>query len=466
MPNLHRLISQRIQTHTLILLACAATVFGALAPATASASHTQAMYFEAPRDLLEVTPAARTKALAQLQSLGVKALRVELYWANVAPGAHSTKKPTFEATNPAAYDWGAYDVLLFEAARLKWQVLLTVTSPVPEWATASHKDKSGVTRPNAADFKEFMTAVGKHYAGFVSLYAIWNEPNHPAFLQPQFNSKGMPESPRIYRGLFQAGYEGLRASGIAKPKVLMGETAPVGADSLSRREIKERGLVHDVAPLAFLRGALCLNSKYQKAEHLRNAACLRLRSSRLHDRSRSALQTIRGADNVMIGVLSRLSSALDKAERAHAIPAHTPIYLTEFGIQSYPNTRTWCVFAKAGRIRRDRREDRLGKPARGGFLAVPAARRPARGPSRLKRARRLRRLPDWPGDRQRHAQAAVLRLPRSAGRLKARARLLAVGARAPHDGADHAEGARAAEGVEQDIEPSPPCTPTRSATGR
>ena len=336
MPNIHRPITQRIQTHTLILLACAATVFGALAPATASASHTQAMYFEAPRDLVEVTPAARTKALAQLQSLGVKALRVELYWANVAPGAHSTKKPSFEATNPAAYNWGAYDGLLLEAARLKWQVLLTVTSPVPEWATASHKDKSGVTRPNAVAFKEFMTAVGKHYAGLVSLYAIWNEPNHPAFLQPQFNAKGMPESPRIYRGLFEAGYEGLQASGIAKPRVLMGETAPVGSDSLSRREIKERGLLHDVAPLAFLRETLCLNSKYQKAS---TCEMLPAYGYAHHAYTTGAGPSYKpaGVDNVTIGVLSRLTNALAKAERAHAVPAHIPIYLTEFGIQSYPN---------------------------------------------------------------------------------------------------------------------------------
>jgi hypothetical protein len=336
MPNIHRLITHRIRTFTPILLACFATAFGALPAATASASHTQAMYFEAPRDLVEVTPAARTKTLAQLQSLGVKALRVELSWANVAPEAHSTKKPSFDATNPASYNWGAYDGLLFEAARLKWQVLLTVTSPVPEWATASHKDKSGVTRPNAADFREFMTAVGKHYAGFVSLYAIWNEPNHPAFLQPQFNSKGLPESPRIYRSLFQAGYEGLQASGIAKPKVLMGETAPVGADSLSRKEIKERGLLHDVAPLAFLRETLCLNSKYRKA-----STCEMLPAygyaHHAYTTGAGPFYKPAGADNVMIGVLSRLSSALAKAEAAHAIPAHTQIYLTEFGIQSYPN---------------------------------------------------------------------------------------------------------------------------------
>ena len=44
-----------------------------------------------------------------------------------------------------------------------------------------------------------------------------------------------------------------------------------------------------------------------------------------------------GADEVTIGVLSRLSHALDLAAAAHAIPAHVPIYLTEFGVQSVPN---------------------------------------------------------------------------------------------------------------------------------
>jgi hypothetical protein len=345
MPNIYVLTSQRIRTLPLVLLAGAVVALGALAPATASASHSQAMYFEAPRDLIEVSPAARTKALAQLQSLGVKALRVELPWANVAPGAHSTKKPSFEATNPAGYAWGDYDVLLNEAKRLKWSVLLTVTSPAPEWATASHKDKSGVTRPNDTDFKEFMTAVGKHYAGVVSLYAIWNEPNHPAFLQPQFNSRGLPESPRIYRGLFEAGYEGLQASGIVKPKVLMGETAPIGADSLTRREIKERGLLHDVAPLAFMREALCLNSKYHKA-----STCEMLPAygyaHHAYTTGAGPFYKPAGGDNVMIGVLSRLSNALARAEAAHAIPAHLPIYLTEFGIQSYPNRELGVSLAK------------------------------------------------------------------------------------------------------------------------
>jgi hypothetical protein len=178
-----------------------------------------------------------------------------------------------------------------------------------------------------------MTAVGRHYGGEASLFAIWNEPNHPAFLRPQFLRGGRPASPRIYRALFQDGYAGLKAAGIARPRVLLGETAPFGFDRLARRE---RNLLHDVAPLEFLREALCLNSKYHKA-----GTCEQLPA---YGYAHHAYTTGQGPsyhpperDDVTIGVLSRLSSALDRAAAARAIPAHLPIYLTEFGVQSFPN---------------------------------------------------------------------------------------------------------------------------------
>jgi hypothetical protein len=325
----------RIRTLLLTALTCAA--LAAVGTAPAGASHTQVTFFEAPSDLIYVTPAVRAKTLVKLQSFGVKALRVELAWADVAPGAKSAKRPKFDATNPASYNWGPYDPLLAEAQRLKWQVLLTVTSPVPKWATSTHKDQ--LTRPNTVQFREFMTAVGRHYGSEVSLFAIWNEANHPQFLLPQFNSRGAPESPRIYRGLFQAGYEGLQASGMARPKVLMGETAPVGFDSLSRSQMREEGrraLLHDVAPLAFLRGALCLDSKYRKT-----GTCEMLQAAgyahHAYTTAAGPFYKPVGVDNVTIGVLSRLTGALAKAERAHALPVHTPVYLTEFGIQTRPS---------------------------------------------------------------------------------------------------------------------------------
>ncbi len=120
----------------------AGLTLGALASAPAAlASHSEAVYFEGSTDLL--SPVTRPHAIAQLQALGVKALRVELSWYDVAPGQKSATKPNFEATNPAGYSWGEYDALIDEAQALGWKVLLTVTSPVPRWATSN---KAGAVR--------------------------------------------------------------------------------------------------------------------------------------------------------------------------------------------------------------------------------------------------------------------------------------------------------------------------------
>ena len=323
-----------LKIRTLLLtLSCSALLIGAAGTGHALASHSQTTFFEGSQDLLEAK--TRPQVISQLQSLGVHALRVELSWADVAPGANSATKPTFDATNPGLYAWGEYDALIAEAQRLHWSVLLTVTSPVPRWAT-SNKAAPYITRPDDKDFKEFMTAVARHYGSKVSIFSIWNEPNHPAFLLPQWNSNGTPASPRIYRGLYQSGYEGLQVGGLAHPKVLFGETAPTGYTTVNVRKEKSKALLHDVAPLAFLRSALCLNAKYKKS-----GSCSELPMSGY---AHHAYTLPAGPhyvdpqrDDVVIGTLSRLSNALNLAARAHAIPGGLPIYLTEFGVQSKPN---------------------------------------------------------------------------------------------------------------------------------
>ena len=213
-------------------------------------------------------------------------------------------------------------------------MLLTVTGPVPKWATSTHRDL--LTHPSASEFQQFMTAVGRHYGSEVAVYSIWNEPNHPAFLRPQFNANGTPASPRIYRSLYQAGYAGLQAAGLANPQVLLGETAPTGFDSVNVRREGRNALLHDVAPLAFLRGALCLNPHYRKAS---SCGLLPAAGFAHHAYTNAAgpFYVPPERDNVMIGVLGRLTRALDLAARARALPAHLPIYLTEFGVQSRPN---------------------------------------------------------------------------------------------------------------------------------
>lgn len=314
-------------------LAAFALFVGAAAAgaAPALASHSQTVYFEAPRDLLN--PAASRAGFARLQQLGVTALRVELHWFDVAPSANVSTRPSFDATDPANYHWGQYDVVLEEAHRLGWQVLLTVTAPAPRWATSTHRDY--VTRPDDLQFEQFMTAVGRHYGSIVPLYAIWNEPNIPRWLSPQFNPNGTPASPRLYRGLWQAGYAGLKAAGIAAPKVLFGETAPFGVTHIrSHSEANKR----ELAPLLFLREALCLSASYRRSP---TCESLPIYGYAHHPYTYPAVQgpfySPPEANEVTIGSLKRLSSALDKAAHAHAIPAHVPMYLTEFGVESKPN---------------------------------------------------------------------------------------------------------------------------------
>jgi hypothetical protein len=312
------------------LLACAATSAAAMGAATpALASHSQVTYFEAPEVLLN--PLTRPTAIRQMQSLGVTALRLELTWNYVAPDADSATKPSFDAKSPASYAWGQYDAVLAEAKRLKWQVLLTVSSPVPRWAT-SNRQEPYVTNPDDRDFEEFMTAVARHYGSEVSLFAIWNEPNQPAFLRPQFNGKGVAEAPRLYRGLFEAGYKGLQVGGIAKPKVLMGEAQPTAKFFSNPKQ----GLLYDaVSPIAFLRGALCLNAQYRKAP---TCSPLPAYGFSIHPYTvaSSPYWAPSNLEDVTIGSLARLVTALDRAGKSGAVKARLPLYVTEFGIRSKP----------------------------------------------------------------------------------------------------------------------------------
>jgi len=321
----------RIRTFLATLLISALSA-GAAGASPAFGAHNEANFFEGSTILLN--PKTRERAISQLQHLGVSAVRVELYWVQVAPGAKSARRPSFDAENPASYNWGGYDWLLAKAKELHWKVLLTVTGPVPKWATSSHRDF--LTHPSASEFQKFMTAVGRHYASEVTLYSIWNEPNHPAFLRPQFSANGTPASPRIYRALYQAGYAGLQAAGLANPQVLIGETAPTGFDSVNVRREGRNALLHDVAPLAFLRGALCLNPHYRKAP-----SCGPLPAAgyahHAYTNAAGPYYVPPERDDVMIGVLGRLTRALDLAARARALPPRLPVYLTEFGVQSRPN---------------------------------------------------------------------------------------------------------------------------------
>lgn len=301
----------------------------ALAPAVASASSSQVMTFEAPGELLD---SRRDRTLDEVQAFGVDRVRVLVYWEQFAPHANSASKPSFDAADPSAYpagNWDRLDALFDAAAKRDIDVMLTLTGPVPKWATKRKRDK--VTEPSAEEFKAFATAVGRRYGDRVGMWSIWNEPNHPDFLRPQYKG-GRPYSPSLYRALYFAGVSGLRESDNGKDVILLGETAPRGNENV-------------VAPLAMLRGALCLNKRWRKAK-----GCDKVPASGY---AHHAYTTRVGPsfkppkkDDVTIGVLSRLTRALNRAARAKALPRRLGIYLTEFGIQSFPDKVSGVSLAK------------------------------------------------------------------------------------------------------------------------
>ena len=288
-------------------------------PAAAAAGPRQTMSFEAPRDLRD--PATRDAALDEISGLGVHALRVILYWQDVARQPQSRVKPAFDETDPAAYDWSAYEASIDGARARGMRILLTVTGPVPRWATNGAKDN--VTRPSPNEFQKFMQAVGRHYGGRVDAISIWNEPNQPQFLMPQFDARHRPASPRVYRGLVFAAQRGLRRAGMGDKPLLLGETSPQGTGKV-------------VAPLTFLRGTLCLDARYRRAK-----GCGRLDvdgyAHHAYTTKVGPLFRPPSPNAVTIGVLPRLTRALDRAAAAGAIPRRLPVYLTEFGIQSVPD---------------------------------------------------------------------------------------------------------------------------------
>jgi hypothetical protein len=301
------------------LLVFTVLVAALLVPAGAAwASTSQVTSFEAPRDLLD--PATRARALDEIASLGVHSLRVVVYWHDVAPAKDSRVKPKFDPTDPANYDWSRYDPVLDAAKQRGWSVLMTLSGPVPRWATNGARDT--VTRPSPNEFRMFVIAAARHFADRVGTWSIWNEPNHPGFLGPQYSSHHSPTSPRIYRALYFAAIRGFAAAGVKAP-VLVGETAPRGTGKV-------------VAPLTFLRGVLCLNSSYHRSGKCQTLPAAGYAHHAYTTRDGPSFKPP-GPNDVTIGVLSRLTRALDRAGSAGRIPKHMPIWLTEFGIQSKPD---------------------------------------------------------------------------------------------------------------------------------
>jgi len=247
--------------------------------------------------------------LQRAVELGASRVRVNVLWARaLGPQAALPAAPA-----AIAYDWAPYDALASAAAAFGLRLQMTLTGPAPAWATANRR--VGVYRPSPAHFAAFTRAAAEHFRGRVDRYTIWNEPNWVGWLAPQ------RDAARIYRRLYDAGHRAIKTVDPAA-KVLIGETAP------SARPGKA------IAPLRFLRAVTCRTASYRPSRRCRRliADGYAHHPYALQDRPDARAS---GRDNVTLGSIGRLTTALTRLARVRALstPRGRPlgVYLTEYG---------------------------------------------------------------------------------------------------------------------------------------
>jgi hypothetical protein len=246
------------------------------------------------------------------KAIGVTRIRVNLLWAWTmpTPQAGARRRP-----NQIHYNFTQVDDLIDSARRHGIRVHLTLTGPSPRWANAARSTSKSWYKPNPREFGEFAGVVAKHFKGRVDRYSIWNEPNWETWLGP------LGAAPAIYREMYMFGYTAIKRAD-RKAKVLIGETSPY----------ERRGM--STAPLAFLRKVTCVSRSYK-----RKRGCPKMKADGYahhpYDFEHPPGYRYPGGDNVTMGTLGRLTTALDRLQRSGALRfngrGRMPVYLTEYG---------------------------------------------------------------------------------------------------------------------------------------
>jgi hypothetical protein len=332
----------------------AAVLICLLLAATAAANRNQESIFQ-DDGVLQLSGAdAQKSALNQMKELGADSVHVLVGWRRIAPSPDSRTKPAdFDASDPSSYPAGAFDTLdslVTEARADDLDVIFTPTSNIPDWASrcSASKARKGhvyTCDPDPEEFQQFVTALGKHFSGdlAVTRWSFFNEPNFKGWLRPQFKrvgGKSVVYGAIMYRNLLRAGIAGLQASGHGSDTIYAGETAPIGSQRGGEN-------TRSSAPGVFIRRAFCLgdNLRPLRGSDARAYQCSRF--SRLpikgfahhpYTRGGSLMPTssIIKADEITLKYIGRLERILGAAGRYKRIPSATPIYSTEFGLQSDP----------------------------------------------------------------------------------------------------------------------------------
>ena len=275
------------------------------------------------------------EALRQAHDLGADAIRVLVPWNIVAPPDPSTDFRPADPNDPD-YNFDYYDTALAQIHQLGMRALFAPTGPAPGWAAKPGSD--GLIDPDPRQFGAFVNALAKRYSGHfvpsgetgpvqkVDLWTVWNEPNLSTFLQPQFRG-GRPYSPLLYRKLYLAAQTAIHDQQ-PDASILIGETAPTGGEQ-------------SVDPLTFTRQALCLNGDYEELPRCpkpdESVDAIGWSAHPYPLVGEAPFEPVTNPHFVTMSSLRALETTLDGAAGADALPSDFPVYITEFGVQSFPD---------------------------------------------------------------------------------------------------------------------------------
>jgi hypothetical protein len=342
-------------------------------PSRAAPPRAMESLFQDDDHLIYAPTATVRSTLDRLKALGVDRIRATVLWRAIAPHPGATAPPSgFDPSDPAEYPpsaWAPYDRLVGLAGARGIALDFDVSGPGPLWAMARGARGSRYAdhwMPSATQFGAFVTAVGRRYSGHypapggsalprVSFWSVWNEPNQPGWLAPQWWTVGgrqVIESAVLYRGYVDAAFAALERTGHgpSTDTVLVGELAPEGSESPSD------GFAQAIPPMPFLRALYCVDPGYRPVAGADAVAlgCPQGRGASAfvganpglfeatgfahHPYSFFLAPSARMADAnfVPLSDLPRLEHGLDSIFAAYGVGRHLPLYLTEYGYETNP----------------------------------------------------------------------------------------------------------------------------------
>jgi hypothetical protein len=275
-------------------------------------------------------------------------VRIVAEWQKLSPAVTERRPPPgFDPGDPddTRYGWGRLDRAVNLARGAGLRVVLVVTGPGPLWSVERPSEDSPRIRPRPELFGRFARAVATRYGRSVDRYVIWNEPNVPLWLQPQFACPPRPSpatpctpvAPHLYRELYRAADAAIRAADPVS-RVWFGALAPRGHRPLSRNA--------QTRPLTFLRALACRDRSLRR---LREGPCRSFRPLRsdglayhAHGRDLAPDEPGDEPDEATLGDLPHLERLMDALQRLGGLRRRAdssvpfPIHLTELGWETDP----------------------------------------------------------------------------------------------------------------------------------